>query len=31
MPVDAFSERVGTALNGSWFLRNCLKPYAERI
>ena len=31
MPVDAFSERVGTALiNGSWFLR-VLKPYAERI
>jgi 3',5'-cyclic AMP phosphodiesterase CpdA len=31
MPVDAFSERVGTALiNGSWFLR-VLKPYAERV
>jgi hypothetical protein len=31
MPVDKFSERVGTALiNGSWFLR-VLKPYAERI
>jgi len=31
MAVDAFSERVGTALiNGSWFLR-ILKPYAERI
>jgi hypothetical protein len=31
MPVDKFSERVGTALiNGSWFLR-LLKPYAERI
>ena len=31
MPVDAFSERVGTALiNGSWFLR-VLKPYASRV
>ena len=31
MPVDAFSERVGTALiNGSWFLR-VLKPFAERV
>ncbi len=31
MPVDAFSERVGTALiNGSWFLR-VLGPYAERL
>ena len=31
MPVEAFSERVGTALiNGSWFLR-VLKPYAERV
>ena len=31
MPVNKFSERVGTALiNGSWFLR-LLKPYAERI
>ena len=31
MPVDTFSERVGTALiNGSWFLR-VLKPYAERV
>ena len=30
-PVEAFSERVGTALvNGSWFLR-VLKPYAARI
>ena len=31
MPVDAFSERLGTALiNGSWFLR-VLKPYASRV
>lgn len=31
MLVEAFSERIGTALiNGSWFLR-VLKPYAKRI
>jgi 3',5'-cyclic AMP phosphodiesterase CpdA len=31
MRVNAFSERVGTALvNGSWFLR-VLKPYAKRL
>ena len=31
MLVEAFSERIGTALiNGSWFLR-VLKPYAARI
>jgi 3',5'-cyclic AMP phosphodiesterase CpdA len=31
MLIEAFSERIGTALiNGSWFLR-VLKPYAKRI
>jgi hypothetical protein len=31
MPVDALSERLGTALiNASWFLR-VLKPYASRV
>lgn len=30
-PVEAFSERIGTALiNGAWFLR-VLKPYAPRL
>ena len=30
-PVEAFSERIGTALiNGAWFLR-VLKPYAARL
>ena len=30
-PVDAFSERIGTALiNGAWFLR-VLRPYAARV
>ena len=30
-PVDAFSERIGTALiNGAWFLR-ILRPYASRL
>jgi hypothetical protein len=30
-PVEAFSERIGTALiNGAWFLR-VLRPYASRV